>query len=99
MVWLDSCKTCVCVCVCTHMCTCVHVYAHVSEWGHVCARVWRKAGAPPVRHTNPTPAAAQHMGARERLSLEGSDEPPKENIDHCLLPPPASQQGTEKERK
>ena len=32
-------------------------------------------------------------------SLEGSNEPPKENIDHCLLPPPASQQGTEMERK
>ena len=52
-----------------------------------------KAGAPPVCHTNPRPAATQHVGSGEDCSLEGSDQLPKENIDHCLPPTPSKPAG------
>ena len=54
MVWLDSCKTC--VCVCTHMCTCVHVYAHVS--GGICVHV---CGGRQVLHLSVTPTPPQQQ--------------------------------------
>lgn len=37
------------------------------------------------------------LEAGNDCSLEGSDEPPKENIDLCLLPPPSKPAGDREE--